>query len=294
MAEFTAIEWCDSTSNSEMGCNGCELWRPARPDPTSPTGWEAGAFVRKKGHNAGRMWHGPCYSGHQHEQRSGLLGWAKDFDVPEIFPGRIEEAARWKDLTGTQRRHKNPTLVKPWLDGLPRIIFVNDEGDGFTVDLPIDWQAEHLPIMAASPHQYLFLTKRPDRLRQFSEQYELPPNVWAGTSITNIGEIKQCQRLRELLRVKAAKKYVSYEPVLGRMDWRPWLDLGLDWLIVGGLSGGTHEAHPMSLKALYWTIQQCQAAKVPIFVKQDSAMRPGQQGRIPDDLMIRQYPTIGR
>jgi protein gp37 len=38
-------------------------------------------------------------------------------------------------------------------------------------------------------------------------------------------------------------------------------------------------------------VRQCQAAEVPAFVKQDSHARPGQQGRIPDDLWaLREFP----
>jgi len=159
-------------------------------------------------------------------------------------------------------------------------------GDGFTKSLPLDWLAPELPLMAASPHQWLFLSKRPDRQRQFAERHELPRNVWCGTSITTV----QDQRLRHLMRTRAAIKFVSYEPVWGPVDWRPWFERGLNWLIVGGESGTGYRDREMSLKSLWWAVQQCQEAKVPLFVKQDSAMRPGQQGRIPDDLMIRQYP----
>ena len=49
MGEQTAIQWADSTLNLSMGCDGCELWRAAKPDPLSPTGWEAGASPRPDG-----------------------------------------------------------------------------------------------------------------------------------------------------------------------------------------------------------------------------------------------------
>lgn len=29
MGRETKIEWCDSTLNLQMGCDGCELWNPA-------------------------------------------------------------------------------------------------------------------------------------------------------------------------------------------------------------------------------------------------------------------------
>lgn len=38
-------------------------------------------------------------------------------------------------------------------------------------------------------------------------------------------------------------------------------------------------------------VEQCRAAGVPIFVKQDSGPRPGQQGRIPDRLWLKEFPA---
>src|SRR5215467_10210005 len=98
MAKGTKIEWADDTVNAEMGCDGCELWDPK---------------------NKVRI----CYAGLQTERmlsKGPLKGWPPTFDQPKIFPGRIATAARWKDLTGTVRENK------PWLNGLPRTIFVND------------------------------------------------------------------------------------------------------------------------------------------------------------------------
>ena len=62
------------------------------------------------------------------------------------------------------------------------------------------------------------------------------------------------------------------------MDWRPYFADGLNWLFIGGESG-EHRA-PMNLRYLADTIEQCRAAKVPVFVKQDSALRSETRGRI--------------
>src|SRR3712207_7534850 len=42
------------------------------------------------------------------------------------FPGRMAEAALWSDLTGTDRPDK------PWLNGMPRLIFISDMGDALS------------------------------------------------------------------------------------------------------------------------------------------------------------------
>jgi protein gp37 len=38
-------------------------------------------------------------------------------------------------------------------------------------------------------------------------------------------------------------------------------------------------------------VGQCRDAGVPVFVKQDSGPRAGQQGRIPDDLWVQEFPA---
>jgi hypothetical protein len=72
-------------------------------------------------------------------------GWPEASEKPALFPGRLDEAARWRDLTGTQRAEK------PWLDGLPRLIFVVDMGDGFTASVDPDaWLTPKLGVIAAT------------------------------------------------------------------------------------------------------------------------------------------------
>jgi hypothetical protein len=99
MGKETFIQWCDSTVNASTGCDGCELKQPGKD--------------------------GSCYSVPIHENRlakSLPLLYDPDFHNVRIIPGRIPQAAKWSDLTGTVRPDK------PWLDGLPRVIFVGDLG----------------------------------------------------------------------------------------------------------------------------------------------------------------------
>lgn len=102
MGAFTNIQWCDSTCNCVMGCSGCELY------PSKIAG-------------------GPCYAGCDHERKAMInTGFAPDFLLPTLFPGRMSKAARLSPLDGEKR------LEKPWLDGLPRLVFVSDMGDALS------------------------------------------------------------------------------------------------------------------------------------------------------------------
>lgn len=64
---------------------------------------------------------------------------------------------------------------------------------------------------------------------------------------------------------------------------------GVDWVIVGGESGPKHR--PMCPFWLRDIADQCEAAGVPLFVKQDCGPKAGQQGRIPERLWaVKQFP----
>jgi len=256
MSRGTSIGWCDDTVNEEMGCDGCEL------------SLENG-----------------CYAEELTNRRAGQKGWPLAFNRPTLFPGRIAAAARWPDLTGTKRP------AKPWLDGMPRLIFLDDMGDTFSESLPLDWLAPELPIMAASPHQWLLLTKRPHRLAAFAQQHPLPANVWVGTSVLERAKVG---RIKPLLDTTASIHFLSLEPLWGPLDLAPVLATGrLDWLIIGGQSGRNYQHHPMALEWVEAIVADCLAFNLPVFIKQAAHARPGRQGRIPDALWkFKQLPTI--
>ena len=269
MGERSGVDWCDSSVNAIAGCDGCELWRPARVE-------EPGATRRADG----SWWLEICYAGvatRNMVSNGPRAGWPASFDRPQLFSGRIEAAARWKNLRGFKRESK------PWLDLMPRVIFLNDMGDTFTASLPLDWLAPFLPIMARSPHLWLILTKRPDRAAEFSQRHVLPSNVWIGTSITSA----QDARLRALDRVLAALKFVSFEPVLAGAAMLIEQHPSIAWWIVGGGSGNSPGCE---VSDIYDVVDACTRMSVPVFVKQDAASRPGQQGRIRDDYWLKQFP----
>jgi protein gp37 len=197
MAQTTAIEWCDSTLNLMMGCDGCELWNPK----ANLRHCYAGVMTDGDGKR-------PGYGGRK--------GWPVTFGQPATFPERLVAALKWSDLTGTERPEK------PWLNGLPRMIFLDDMGDTFTESLPVDWMAPHLTEMAAGPHIWMLLTKRPKRMRQFFEQYPCPENFWLYTSVTD--QATANARIPELLQIKAPVLGISAEPLISRVDVKRWLD----------------------------------------------------------------------
>lgn len=139
------------------------------------------------------------------------------------------------------------------------------------------------------------------------------PNVWLGTSIERQDYMG---RVEHLLRCPAAVRFLSGEPLLGPLDFDQVFDHHSDCAVRHGrgacdCDGGTGDKYPggidqvifggesgphrrdMQIPWLLDGVAQCQAAGVAVFVKQDTAAQPGQQGRIPNDVWaLKQFPRV--
>ena len=277
MAKDTPIQWCDSTINPTMGCDGCELWSKHKKT---------------------------CYAGILHTRFGGRSkGYAPSFDEVTMFPGLMKDAARWPDLTGQPRREK------PWLDGMPRTIFVSDMSDALSKAVTFEYLEEEVITNVTSDlgqrHQWLWLTKRPDRMAKFSEylvdrETPWPPNLWAGTSVT---DQKSVSRIPKLLQVgdETTLHFLSVEPQVEDIDLERWLPR-LDWVIHGGQS--SHGAREFDINWAQQLITSCRKHKVPYFLKQLGAVVTN-KGKLllfedahandwkqwPKGLRVRQVPT---
>lgn len=121
----------------------------------------------------------------------------------------------------------------------PRQIFVNSMSDLFHDDVPAEFVTEVWSTMAQTPqHTYQILTKRPDRMAEINATLPVLRNVWLGTSVENADYL---DRIDDLRRVRAAVRFISFEPLLGSVSGA---DLkNVHWAIVGGESGP--KARPM-------------------------------------------------
>jgi protein gp37 len=116
-------------------------------------------------------------------------------------------------------------------------------------------------------HQFQVLTKRSERLLELSPKLTFTPNIWQGVSVENQ---RWTSRLDDLVEIPAGIRFVSVEPMLGPVDLTKWLDR-LHWIIVGGESGPGHR--PLEQEWVRSVRDQCKAANVAFFFKQDSAFR---------------------
>ena len=317
MAADTAIEWTDKTWNPVTGCtkvsSGC-------------------AHCYAEG-VADRFWN----TQYRHTVERGFIpvsayngdhmtGTPRKFTDVLSHPDRLNQPLRWKK---------------------PSRVFVNSMSDLFHEDVADHFIDQVFAIMALSPlHTFQVLTKRAERMRDYmldslrhhdvtmmmQDQEHgvaalLPangrsfarwpldwplPNVWLGVSVEN--QYFADERIPLLLQTPAAVRFISAEPLLGRVDLYAFLTSperdeclqilghgaaaapGLNWVIVGGESGP--QARPCEVAWVRSIVKQCQASRVPVFIKQLGA-DPRDAAAERDDMCAREtwpegwIPTVG-
>lgn len=194
-----------------------------------------------------------CYAKTFAERWRGVPGhpYEQGFDL-KMWPERIAQPLKWKR---------------------PRVIFVNSMSDLFHEDIPEDFIREVFDTMAAAHwHVFQVLTKREDRLVELASRLPWPSNVWMGVSIENRRFVHRADRLRE---VPAAVRFISAEPLLGRLEG---LNLdGIDWLIAGGESG--HKHRPVREEWIRDLRDLCAETDTAFFFKQWGGRTPKAGGR---------------
>ncbi len=172
----------------------------------------------------------------------------------------------------------NPQGQPKWQPG--EFVFVCSWSD-FCIKEADAWRDDAWDIMRQRKDLvFLIPTKRPERWAQcVPEDWATPwPNVVLGASVED--QKTGNERIHHLLRAKAAKRFISYEPALGPLDlYEAGVKLDgklnfatgerafLDWVVCGGESGG-HEAR-MSHPNWFRNVRdQCAEAGIAFHFKQ--------------------------
>jgi protein gp37 len=194
-------------------------------------------------------------------------------------------------------------LTKPMKWKKPRVVFVCSMGDLFHENTSFeDINAVFSVMSDCDQHIYIVLTKRAKRMVAFfnwkTKQHNIPwrpkDNVWLGVTAEN--QETANQRIPHLMKVPAAVRFVSVEPMLSTVNLNEYyftqsngtyLFRGvpekdrtrrihlLDWVICGGESGpGSRPMHPDWARSLR---DQCKEAEVPFFFKQWGEWMPMDQ-----------------
>jgi protein gp37 len=165
------------------------------------------------------------------------------------------------------------------------MVFVNSMSDLFHEELSFDFMRDCFDVMKrADWHTYQILTKRPQKMLEFTRRYgRIPYHIWLGTSV-ELAEYKW--RIDVLRQVDALVRFVSFEPLLGPLGE---LDLtGIAWAIVGGESGPKHR--PIVPDWVREIRDQCLQSDVRYFFKQWGGPTPKSRGRLLDGRTWDEYP----
>ncbi|MBQ3362555.1 MAG: phage Gp37/Gp68 family protein [Muribaculaceae bacterium] len=131
--------------------------------------------------------------------------------------------------------------------------FLPSMGDLFHKDVPDDFIDQVICVVEQTPNvTYQLLTKRSGRLKSYFTQRRCAPNLWLGVTCGHKDSIFRVDDLRD---IAAPVRFVSAEPLLGDLANEGLILTGIDWIIVGGESGGIRarpmdESWAMNLKQL--------------------------------------------
>jgi protein gp37 len=177
-------------------------------------------------------------------------------------------------------------LPRSWKQS--RVIFVNSMSDLFHKDVPAAFIKSVFNTMRQCPHHtFQVLTKRADRLLELSGDLIWSHNIWMGVSVE---DSTQYSRIRALAKSDAKVKFLSCEPLIGRLARLPLS--GIDWVIVGGESGPY--ARPMLSEWVTEIRDRCQDRGVPYFFKQWGGTNKKATGRMLDGRTWDEMPPLAR
>lgn len=243
MAETTAIAWTDSTFNPWIGCTK----------------------VSDGCDN--------CYAAVSRPAQAMKIKWGSGEKRHRT------SADYWKQPLAWNRKAE--------ASGKRHLVFCASLADVFDNEVPEDWRRDLFVLIDKTPSlTWLLLTKRiGNAAKMLPWDWTSGPtrpwhNIWIGASVVNQEEAYR--DIPKLLSTPATKRFVSYEPALGPVNFKPWLkpcgvvspdphgrDKALDWVIVGGESShGGAAARPFDLAWARDTVRQCKTAGVSVFVKQ--------------------------
>ena len=171
-------------------------------------------------------------------------------------------------------RSKPPTFDRPrrWNreaseSGERRLVFTASWSDFFAREADA-WRPDAWALIRECESlTFQILTKRHGRIAEnlpddWCEGY---PNVWLGVSAEDA--VWWNRRVKVLRDIPAAVRFVSYEPALGMLDPAVNSACGIDWVIIGGESGG-REARPFDLFWARTALRICRRDGAAPFVKQ--------------------------
>ena len=223
----TRIDWCDSTWNPVTGCKGGCDYCYARSIANRFGGWTTGGV----------------------KTTQNFFSDPPVLDSPLLLErksGKVVKAPYPFAFTPTFHRYR---LEEPLKKRKGQNIFVGSMADLFGRWVPTKWIVEVLDICRKAPqHNYLFLTKFPERYVELDHLALLPheENFWYGATITNAKQMKRAADSIGQLR-QEVRSFFSMEPLMedvARIEaWEmSYNGAYANWIIIGAMTGPGSES----------------------------------------------------
>ena len=277
MAENSKIEWCNHTLNPWVGCTKIS---PAC-DNCYAEGWA---------------------------KRSGMVKWGQGQERRRTSESNWKQPIKWNKQSKIAFdawdvfKKTNPGLTdyqliqQGFIEPKKPRVFCASLADVFDNEVPNEWRSDLWALIKATPYlDWLIVTKRiGNALTMLPCDFnpENYPNVWIGATVCDQEEADR--DIPKLLAINAAIRFLSIEPMLGKIDLRNGFCAGcnedemdgtcdcdghiygIDWVIVGGESGTN--ARPMFEDWVISIRDQCQSSGARFFFKQWGEWCPENQG----------------
>ena len=264
MAALSSIEWTDSTFNPWVGCT--KIKRP---------GGRLSACDF-------------CYA-EKWAKRSGMVTWGN-------HPRRRTTESYWR---GPLRWNQQSSKFYERF-GRRQRVFCASLADVFDNQADAEWRLELFDLIRQCDQlDWQLLTKRPQNIRKMlpRDWCDGYPNVWLGTTAEDAEAYQE--RVRHLLELPAAVRFVSYEPALGPLGSIKIGNKAPDWIIIGGESGVSASlARPTRPQWVRDTIAECSHNNVAPFLKQWGSYSNNplviERGLTPKEAMLEDPPSNGK
>lgn len=223
----TRIDWCDSTWNPVTGCKGGCDYCYARSIANRFGGWTTGGV----------------------KTTQNFFSDPPVLDSPLLLErksGKVVKAPYPFAFTPTFHRYR---LEEPLKKRKGQNIFVGSMADLFGRWVPTKWIVEVLDICREAPqHNYLFLTKFPERYVELDHLALLPheENFWYGAMITNAKQMKRAADSIGQLR-QEVRSFFSMEPLMEDVARSEAWEMAYNgayanWIIIGAMTGPGSES----------------------------------------------------
>lgn len=223
----TRIDWCDSTWNPVTGCKGGCDYCYARSIANRFGGWTTGGV----------------------KTTQNFFSDPPVLDSPLLLErksGKAVKAPYPFAFTPTFHRYR---LEEPLKKRKGQNIFVGSMADLFGRWVPTKWIVEVLDICREAPqHNYLFLTKFPERYVELDHLALLPheENFWYGATITDAKQMKRAADSIGQLR-QEVRSFFSMEPLMEDVARSEAWEMAYNgayanWIIIGAMTGPGSES----------------------------------------------------